>query len=218
MNHCLTEVNEMDRTAVCSVCGPTRFKDKGGGKGRACIARLRERQARYAKSPKGKLSQKLAQKRMWQKRGTVKNPWRKFVKPVCERCGYKAVDMVLMDGHHKDHNRKNNVESNIESLCAFCHRLIHRDLEHLIQPAYSANPIPAKAPVPSKQGNDGGSEVEELKSLQKRLLDNIQELEDQKAAVEHKLSEVMDNIVSDQAGFWKDRCLRAETKLKSLEG
>ncbi len=52
----------------------------------------------------------------------------------CERCGFEAIDQCQIDGHHKDRNRKNNSKDNIESVCAMCHRMIHKGLEHLILP------------------------------------------------------------------------------------
>lgn len=45
----------------------------------------------------------------------------------CERCGLDLVDAApeFRAVHHKDHNRKNNVESNFELLCKRCHQLEH---------------------------------------------------------------------------------------------
>ena len=46
-------------------------------------------------------------------------------KPHCERCGFVASDLCQLDIHHKDRNRKNNLLSNLETLCSNCHRLEH---------------------------------------------------------------------------------------------
>lgn len=179
MNHCLTEINLQNRTAICSVCGPTQFRDKGKGKGRVCIAKLRERAKKYARSEKGKLAVRVGQRRFYERNGSPKAPWRKFVKPVCERCGIKPVDIVLMDGHHKDRNRHNNDESNIESVCAFCHRLIHRGLEHLIQPFGGAG-LPVSSHItPVKPSGDILT-----------LLNDIERLEGEKKALEEKVQKV----------------------------
>jgi len=45
----------------------------------------------------------------------------------CERCAadLKDVPPAFRCVHHKDHNRKNNVESNFELLCKRCHQVEH---------------------------------------------------------------------------------------------
>lgn len=54
------------------------------------------------------------------------HPSRKKKKPHCERCGFIG-DACQLDIHHKDRNHKNNEESNLETLCANCHRLEHKE-------------------------------------------------------------------------------------------
>jgi len=46
-------------------------------------------------------------------------------KERCERCWFKG-DPCQLDVHHKDHNHKNDDPSNLETLCANCHRLEHK--------------------------------------------------------------------------------------------
>ena len=41
--------------------------------------------------------------------------------PNCERCGKTGKLHV----HHKDENPENNVKSNLETLCASCHKVSH---------------------------------------------------------------------------------------------
>lgn len=45
----------------------------------------------------------------------------------CERCNEDLLDAppAFRCVHHKDHNRKNNVESNFELLCKRCHQIEH---------------------------------------------------------------------------------------------
>lgn len=45
----------------------------------------------------------------------------------CERCGNSidASKRGTWAGHHKDHNRSNNVKSNLEVLCKQCHQIEH---------------------------------------------------------------------------------------------
>lgn len=52
-----------------------------------------------------------------------KNPYRKFKKHYCEQCGFKALDPCQLDVDHVDGNHKNNEISNLQTLCANCHRL-----------------------------------------------------------------------------------------------
>lgn len=45
----------------------------------------------------------------------------------CERCG-TTIDATVRGtwaGHHKDHNRQNNVKDNLEILCKRCHQVEH---------------------------------------------------------------------------------------------
>ncbi len=45
----------------------------------------------------------------------------------CERCG-NFIDVTARGtwaGHHKDHNRNNNIKSNLEVLCKKCHQIEH---------------------------------------------------------------------------------------------
>ena len=46
----------------------------------------------------------------------------------CERCGEDLKDASphMRCVHHKDHNRKNNDESNFELLCKRCHQVEHK--------------------------------------------------------------------------------------------
>jgi len=43
----------------------------------------------------------------------------------CEKCGFKPVHPIQLDVHHIDNNHSNNNESNLQTLCANCHRLCH---------------------------------------------------------------------------------------------
>ena len=54
-----------------------------------------------------------------------KRKYRKFVKEVCERCGFIPEHACQLDVHHIDGNHHNNDPGNLKTLCANCHRLIH---------------------------------------------------------------------------------------------
>lgn len=49
--------------------------------------------------------------------------YRKYLKSVCEFCGFKPIHTCQLDIDHKDCNKKNNSPSNLQTLCANCHRL-----------------------------------------------------------------------------------------------
>jgi 5-methylcytosine-specific restriction endonuclease McrA len=46
-----------------------------------------------------------------------------MVGKVCERCGFIPEHLAQLDVHHKDHNHNNNEPTNLQTLCANCHRL-----------------------------------------------------------------------------------------------
>lgn len=45
---------------------------------------------------------------------------------ACIRCGVNDLRCIVV--HHRDRNRKNNISSNLEILCANCHMIEHRPL------------------------------------------------------------------------------------------
>ena len=49
---------------------------------------------------------------------------RKLENRPCEKCGY-SEHLEIIQLHHKDRNRKNNVEDNLEFLCPNCHLYEH---------------------------------------------------------------------------------------------
>ena len=53
-------------------------------------------------------------------------PWTEYKGTRCEKCGFEGHP-VQLDVHHKDHDKNNNDPSNLETLCANCHRLHHND-------------------------------------------------------------------------------------------
>lgn len=51
------------------------------------------------------------------------NGYRKYKKSYCESCGFNAIHSVQLDVDHIDGNHHNNELSNLQTLCANCHRL-----------------------------------------------------------------------------------------------
>jgi hypothetical protein len=61
----------------------------------------------------------------------ISNQYRENKNYTCESCGIKpknSIDKRYWHVHHKDGNKMNNKESNLECLCVLCHS--HKDLHH----------------------------------------------------------------------------------------
>jgi hypothetical protein len=52
-----------------------------------------------------------------------KRPYRIFVEDKCSNCGFIPIHTCQLDVDHIDGNKKNNNISNLQTLCANCHRL-----------------------------------------------------------------------------------------------
>lgn len=104
LQHQLTRINEITLEAICSLCGPVTI-------------RLRDRRANTVNS-------------RWRCRNlaalNVSNslsPYRKHKKDFCEECGFIPEHSSQLDVDHMDGDRWNNDPSNLQTLCANCHRL-----------------------------------------------------------------------------------------------
>lgn len=67
-------------------------------------------------------------KKLWMKNERKRRnfkafPYRKYKKTYCELCGFIAIDKAQLDVDHIDGNNNNNDISNLQTLCANCHRL-----------------------------------------------------------------------------------------------
>lgn len=51
------------------------------------------------------------------------NTFRKYKKDKCEKCGFVPMHTCQLDVDHIDGMRSNNDSSNLQTLCANCHRL-----------------------------------------------------------------------------------------------
>lgn len=52
-----------------------------------------------------------------------KKPYTRHKKEYCERCEFKPEDMCQLDVDHIDNDHGNSDPSNLQTLCANCHRL-----------------------------------------------------------------------------------------------
>jgi 5-methylcytosine-specific restriction endonuclease McrA len=101
--HRLSEVDAETRSAICSECGPVSLRAIG-----------------YSK--KGNKMWRCKKARVIEKKNRER-PWSLFRGEVCERCGFVPEHISQLDVDHKDGNKSNNDPSNLQTLCANCHRL-----------------------------------------------------------------------------------------------
>jgi 5-methylcytosine-specific restriction endonuclease McrA len=102
--HKLTDIDEVNRQANCSVCG---------------LVKVKLRDSRYT-NPKARYRCKTVYKNNNDK---IKYPYKKHKKEYCDKCGFVAEHTVQLDVDHIDGNNNNNNLDNLQTLCANCHRL-----------------------------------------------------------------------------------------------
>ena len=52
--------------------------------------------------------------------------YRKFKRDVCSICAFVPLHLCQLDVHHIDGDRLNNKEDNLQTVCANCHRYLHK--------------------------------------------------------------------------------------------
>jgi 5-methylcytosine-specific restriction endonuclease McrA len=104
MNHKLSEVDEINRRAICSVCGPTKIKIR----------------TKKNSTPAGRFRCRTVYKRNIQKN---QYPYTIHKKDTCEHCGFVPEHSSQLDVDHIDGDGRNNDPANLQTLCANCHRL-----------------------------------------------------------------------------------------------
>ena len=104
MKHQLSEINDEARTGICSVCGPTKIKIRNS----------------KANNLGGKYKCKAVYLKAYNK---LLYPYAVHKKDYCEHCDFKPVHISQLDVDHIDGDRWNNEPSNLQTLCANCHRL-----------------------------------------------------------------------------------------------
>lgn len=80
-----------------------------------CNKRPRERKAYLAKHGIQRFRRRCAKCRL--------RPHVQYKKNHCEFCGFVPEHIIQLDVDHIDGNHKNNNPSNLQTLCANCHRL-----------------------------------------------------------------------------------------------
>jgi len=101
--HRLSEIDEDSRTAVCVECGLVSLRAMG-----------------YRKD--GKKMWRCKQARVMERRFRER-PWLSFKKELCERCGFVPEHISQLDVDHINGDHFDNTPTNLQTLCANCHRL-----------------------------------------------------------------------------------------------
>ena len=96
---------------ICVLCKERPQRSKPGGLFKP-ICRSCERR-KYPASKESKRNKRIRERR----------PYILFRKSFCERCGFIPEHECQLDVDHIDGNHDNNGESNLQTLCANCHRL-----------------------------------------------------------------------------------------------
>ena len=112
--HRITDVDEKSKIGLCQICGTVSVRK------------------RYKKRKDGS-DMYRCQNEYSRRRNLSKRPYRIHLKKSCEMCGFMPQHEIQMDIDHIDGNSKNNDLSNLQTLCANCHRLktfINRDFDN----------------------------------------------------------------------------------------
>ena len=105
--HRLSDIDLVNKRAVCTDCGPVAIKLRGKLAPR-CKMAMREKARREDKNRPNRVPKYRANKG-----------------GVCERCGFVPEVSAQLEIHHKDGNHSNNTAENLMTVCANCHRLYH---------------------------------------------------------------------------------------------
>lgn len=112
--HILSNIDEKSMTADCAVCGKTFLKK------------------RYKQKKDGSEKYRCHSIYMLNKKRS-RRPYREHLKDSCEKCGFVPEHTIQLDIDHIDGNNFNNDLSNLQTLCANCHRLktyLNRDFDN----------------------------------------------------------------------------------------
>lgn len=113
---------------MCATCNknPGRMK----GRNAAGIQRYTNLCSTCWKNRRRKLgilpspNRKLTREERRVQRLRTRKVYRKHLRESCERCGFTALFPCQLDVDHIDEDYTNNDPSNLQTLCANCHRLI----------------------------------------------------------------------------------------------
>ena len=114
--HRLTNRNIVARTAICAICGPVTIKKKQ--KSWRCRKAVKAENKKYPGAIKRTLTRLPAF-------NLKKRPYILYRGSICTRCHFVPESLRQLDVHHIDGDHQNNDPTNLTTLCANCHRLVH---------------------------------------------------------------------------------------------
>lgn len=109
MRHVLQNVNRVEMTATCSLDGEVRVVRQSGDRVRCRVAHLKDKQ-------RGHEARRLVGLPNYQRM------YRAAKQDVCAQCGFSGHPCQL-DVDHIDGDHTNDDPTNLQTLCANCHRL-----------------------------------------------------------------------------------------------
>lgn len=124
--HRVESVDPDTQTGICSHCGPVALKRRRGRNGTTRWTCMPGEQ-RWAK-PAGESWEQWRRQhpeRAAKSRIRSRTPHRLYIKTACEACGFVPLVIAQLDVHHVDGDNTNNDPSNLQTLCANCHRAAH---------------------------------------------------------------------------------------------
>lgn len=201
--HRLLSKEVATKTGVCSVCGGVKIKSKGGGR-YVCEVRYREDRKRWYATPKGR--------EYVRKHNSLS--YRRHVGQSCELCGLTAFVPGLLDGHHKDMNRKNNDKSNIQTLCPTCHRLTHLGKADLVKGMVAVDKPKLQEPGKKTEFELARSEISKLNAMNMRLVEDVARLEGDVKYWWDRFEKAVESTPDQLSAYWKREALKFKAELE----
>lgn len=99
---------------ICVICGKNPQRKKAGQEKYMAMCRTCNTKRYQTKAGKAKALARIDARN---------RPYRIELKEKCERCNFIPAHVCQLDVDHIDGNHKNNDPTNLQTLCANCHRL-----------------------------------------------------------------------------------------------
>ena len=117
--HILSQIDGDKRTAICANCGPVSI-DRSSSNRSGWRCQLGKRKFTRSVDALEKRRESNRKRR---------RPYKEHKRTTCELCAFTGHPCQL-DVHHLDGNHRNNDPTNLQTLCANCHRLVTWNEKH----------------------------------------------------------------------------------------